>query len=326
MRLKNYRICATSIVFILMASVCFAAQIEMKPEGYFEKPGFVFLVYHNNYLVGKRGGLQMFLHGKRVADAGEVVCLTAGGYYLDFNAKEVGRRIVDIERGLSIIPGKIKPVDIAYKLVCSTDGESIILTVKLDKPLDWSRISNLMLKIEIYPKEYQYKTYRGGNVKGYFPERFMGKMILVPAAKKISIAPEDDLRALTITSENATLSLIDGRGRGNINGFIVFAALLPNSSKNQFSMKITPRVNADWRREPVIQVSQVGYHPAQRKMAVLELDSRITDIEKMNSSILIKTEQKSLSSQESRSNGGLCSITTITLLISQKLKCLDIIT
>jgi len=291
MRFKNSRVCMISITFFFATSIC-SAQIEMKPEGYFETPGFAFLVYHNDYLVGKRGGLQMFLHGKRVADAGEVVCLTAYGRYLDFNSKEVGDRIVDTERGLSIIPGKIKQVDLLYKLECSTDGKSIFIAVKLDKSVDWNKISSLMLKLEIYPREYRYKTYRAGNITGYFAERYMGKMMLVPSAKEILIAPEDNLRAFTISSEDAVLSLIDGRGMGNINGFIVYATLPSKSPKQNFSIKITPRVNPEWRREPVIQVSQVGYHPFQKKLAVLELDSRTRDIQEVKLFYLDKDGKK----------------------------------
>ncbi len=303
MTLKNFRIHVIFLVFFLMASVCLA-QIELKPEGYFEEPGFAFLVYHNDYLVGRRGGLQMFLHGKRILDAGEVVCLTKQGSYLDFDAKEVGDRIVDTERGLSIIPGKIMPVDLVYKLICSTDGKSIILTVNLEKPVDWEKISNLMLKIEIYPKEYAYKTYRGGDITSYFHQRYMGKKMLITSAKEISIAPEDDLRAFTITSEDAEISLIDGRSSANFAGFIVFASLFPNSSKQQFSMKITPRVNPDWRREPVIQVSQVGYHPTQKKVAILELDSRIQEIEDMKLFYLNKDGTKRLVKSEKPAKWG----------------------
>ena len=119
-------------------------------------------------------------------------------------------------------------------------------------------------------------------------------MMLIPFAHEITIAPEDDLRAFTITSEDAGLSLIDSRGRENFSGFIVFANLPSNSSKQQFSMKITARVNHDWRREPVIQVSQVGYHPMQKKVAILELDSRIQKIENMKLVYLDKNGTKRL--------------------------------
>ncbi|NIM90937.1 MAG: hypothetical protein GTO17_08315 [Candidatus Aminicenantes bacterium] len=293
MKLNIYRFGLIFVASILLASVCLA-QIELKPEGYFETPGFVFLVYHNDYLVGKRGGLQMFLHDKRVADAGEIICLTTEGRPLGFDTKETGKRTVEMEKNSSIVPEKIKPLGIIYKLICSTDGDSILVKVHLDKPIDWKKVSQFMLKLEIYPKEYRYKTYRGGPFTGYFPERYMGKMMLVPLAKEISIAPEDDLRAFTITSEDANLGLIDGRGQGNINGFFIFAALPPGSPQQQFSMKITPRIDPRWQREPVIQVSQVGYHLAQKKIAVLELDPRTTDPKEMKIVRLEKDGNKKL--------------------------------
>ena len=56
-----------------------AARIELKPEGHFEAPGFAFLVYHNDYLMGKRGGLEVFLHGRRIIDAGQVVAMSRAG-------------------------------------------------------------------------------------------------------------------------------------------------------------------------------------------------------------------------------------------------------
>lgn len=284
------------LILILLNALSFLgfAKIELKPEGYFETHGFALLVYHNDYLVGKRGGLQMFLHDKRLADAGEVICLTTEGRPLIFDSKETGERTVDLEKGLSIIPEKIMPLDINYKIICSTDGDSILIQVQLDEPIDWKKVSQFMLKLEIYPREYQYKTYRGDQFTGYFPERYMGKMMLIPAAQEILIAPEDDLRAFTINAGDAQLSLIDGRGQGNHNGFIVFASLPTGSSQQQFSIKITPKIDPRWRREPVIQVSQVGYHPDQKKVAVLELDKQTKMIEDMKLFFMDKNGDKHL--------------------------------
>ena len=154
---KYTRLLTTAIVLCLCSSLCIA-EIEISPEGYFETPGFAFLVYHNDYLVGKRGGLQMFLHGKRVVDAGEVVCSTELGPLLDYNAKDIGERNVDPQTRSSTIRGKFFPVNIDYSLICRTDGRSMILTVELDEPIDWAKIASFMLKIEIYPNEYKYKT------------------------------------------------------------------------------------------------------------------------------------------------------------------------
>jgi len=253
----------------------------MKPEGFFEAPGFAFLVYHNTYFEGKRGGLEVFLHGRRIIDAGEIVALTTPGRFLDFEAKETGKRIVDTRKGLSIIPEKIKPLDLSYQLTCRTDGTSIFINLSTDKPVDWTKLRSLGLKLEIYPKEYAYKTYQAGGTSGYFPERFTGKTLLVSHAREIRVAPEDGLRSFTLSSEDSVLSLTDEREMSENGRFVVMASLPLHSAQQHLTLKLTPKIDPNWRREPVIQVSQVGYHPDQKKMAVLELDSRKKKIEEM---------------------------------------------
>ncbi len=289
---KYTPILTIALVMCLCSSLCFA-EIVIAREGYFETPGFTFLVYHNDYLVGKRGGLQMFLHGKRVVDAGEVVCSTGLGSLLDYSAKDIGERTVEMQNRSSTIRGKFLPIDIDYSLICRTDGRSMILTVELEKPVDWAKIANFMLKFEIYPNEYKYKTYRGGDTFGHFAERFMGKEMLIPKAEKIQIAFEDDLRAFTIEAEeNCVLSLIDSRGLANHAGYTVFVTLTHGSPSNRFTAKITPRIDPNWRRSPIIQVSQLGYHPKQRKQAVLELDSRTSRIDQATLSRLSEDGKK----------------------------------
>ena len=102
----------------------------------------------------------------------------------------------------------------------------------------------------------------------------MGKTLLVSQAKEIRIAAEDGLRSFVLSSEDSVLSLTDEREMSENGGFVVMASLPPHSAQQHLTLKLTPKIDPNWRREPVIQVSQVGYHPDQKKMAVLELDSR----------------------------------------------------
>lgn len=286
---------ARTTVAVLMAclfvavSLCRAqSQIELKPEGYFETPGFAFLVYHNTYFMGKRGGLEVFLHGRRVIDAGEVICVSPAGQVLDYEAKETGARVVDVQKKLSIIPEKFKVNGISYRLVCSTDGASILMRVVLDNPVDWKAVRSLGLKLEIFTKEYVSRTYRAGKTTGIFPDRFLGTLGLADGVKEILVAPEDPQRALTFSSDDAVLSLSDGRNAGEGTGFIVTASLPPGSARKEFSLKLTPLIDPDWRKTPVIQVSQVGYHPDQPKLAVLEVDSRTQGVWEMKVAALKK--------------------------------------
>jgi len=278
-----YRLAGLFFLFSLAASLA-QAQITLNSDGYFEGPGFDFLVYHNTYLGGRQGGLQMLLHGTRVLDAGNLFCRTkAGGQYgydRD-NDQKIGVRQVAVDKNVATIPGEFLALGLKYDLVVSSDGQTMTIRAQLDKPVDWGTVAECVLKIEIFPEAYFGKTYLGGGVADYFRERHMGRRMLIPAADEILVAPEDPHLTLTFRAHNAQLSLRDERRDLRVSGYMVFASLPPGSQEKTFALTITPRLDAAWRREPVIQISQVGYHPKQRKVAVLELDSRTADVQEM---------------------------------------------
>ncbi len=67
-----------------------------------------------------------------------------------------------------------------------------------------------------------------------------------------------------------------GRGKHN-NGWFVVRSLVPKgATKNAIEWLVTPHAIEGWMSSPVVQVSQVGYHPAQQKIAVIELDANDT--------------------------------------------------
>lgn len=115
----------------------------------------------------------------------------------------------------------------------------------------------------------------------------MGKEMLASATEKIHIGAEDDLRAFTMEDEeNFDLSLMDGRDRANHAEYTMFVWLVLRSPHKRFAVKITPRTDPNRRHKPVIQVSQLGYHPMQRKQAVLKPDPRTTRVKNVTHSRL----------------------------------------
>jgi hypothetical protein len=72
------------------------------------------------------------------------------------------------------------------------------------------------------------------------------------------------------------LQLLDGRGNFNNGWFVARALATPGATSDAIEWRVTPHAKAGWIRTPVIQVSQVGYHPAQPKQAIIELDTRDT--------------------------------------------------
>ena len=92
--------------------------------------------------------------------------------------------------------------------------------------------------------------------------------------KRFTARPDDPYHRLTVESLTAELKLYDGRMNHN-NGWFVLSSEIPaGMDKGAIQWRITPNAVEDWLYPPVVQTSQVGYHPAQPKVAVVELDKR----------------------------------------------------
>ena len=105
-------------------------------------------------------------------------------------------------------------------------------------------------------------------------------IIAMPYAvgRKFISRPDDPYAKITVETLTGDLQLYDGRMNHN-NGWFVLRSEIPSgATKGAVKWIITPSVVQGWRYTPVIQISQVGYHPDQKKTAVLELDSRETSL------------------------------------------------
>lgn len=88
--------------------------------------------------------------------------------------------------------------------------------------------------------------------------------------------PHDPLGKITIESRQGELKLYDGRINHNNGWFVLRTEFPAGTSKHAAEWIIRPNVVKDWHYAPVVQTSQVGYHPDQKKVAVIELDKRDT--------------------------------------------------
>ena len=247
--------------------------IVLNEKEYFEGPGFSFLVFHNNYQVGFQGGLQMIQNGERILDSGDLL-LTPKSGGLEGPELRVLRRVMDRERSTATVYGEIGGWDTGYQLICRTDGERIFITLKLDRPIDWSKVERAGFRMCLYPGAYFSKSYQGDSGSGVFPQQYTGQMILSGPTKTLRVAQEDPLRSFVMSRADGALLLIDPRRDGPEPWFFVLAPLEAGSRDTEVRVEITPSLRSDWRRPPVIGISQVGYHPNQVKRAVLELDPR----------------------------------------------------
>jgi hypothetical protein len=94
------------------------------------------------------------------------------------------------------------------------------------------------------------------------------------AGNKLTIAPESDEQRMTIENLNGnSLQLFDGRSKVNNGWFVVRSLVEKGKTKGAIEWLVTPHAINGWMSNPVVQVSQVGYHPNQQKIAVIELDA-----------------------------------------------------
>ena len=137
--------------------------------------------------------------------------------------------------------------------------------------------------MELYPATLFGKTWIMDNKNGIFTRQANGPVILdnanenqaVPFAtgKKLVICPESDEQRISFESASSDLQLLDGRIR-HTNGWFVVRSLIPDGATTE-AIKWTVKVNSvpDWKSKPVVHLSQVGYHPKQPKIAIVELDA-----------------------------------------------------
>lgn len=114
-----------------------------------------------------------------------------------------------------------------------------------------------------------------GDNSGYNPI-IADDIIAEPYAvgRRFTVRPDDPYSRITVESRTSLLKLYDGRMNHNNGWFVVSSEIPAGVARNAIQWIITPNVVDDWLYTPVVQTSQVGYHPNQPKVAAVELDSR----------------------------------------------------
>ena len=116
--------------------------------------------------------------------------------------------------------------------------------------------------------------------EGYSPLR-ADDIIAEPYAvgTKFTSRPDDKSQKLTVESLTGPLKLYDGRMNHNNGWFVLRSEIGKGATKGAVRWLITPEVDSQWRYQPVIQTSQIGYLTQQQKHIVIETDKRDNTIE-----------------------------------------------
>lgn len=304
-------------VFVALISICLhpdsvlGQKLQLNDSEYFETPGVNILMYSNQYngmfFDEKTAGIEIIHHGVRTSTGGAVRIQNTPEQW-DLIPTVVDRKV---DKATSTIS-----VELAYKeynfnsrISVTPKDNGVEINVFLDQPVPKELEGIAGFNLEFLPSAYFEKTYLMDGNPGIFPkypasttkiesirkkipqfsghttfdDRGRGEFIVpypIATGKTIVLAPEDPERFVKIQSLDADLMLFDGRDLAQ-NGWFVVRSMLPaNKTGKVLTWYLEPNAIPNWKREPMIGFSQVGYTPGQEKIAVIELDKNDIPLEK----------------------------------------------
>ncbi|MCX7984825.1 MAG: glycoside hydrolase family 9 protein [Bacteroidetes bacterium] len=280
----------------LFSQVSVQDKFIVNERGYYEASNATITVFDDFYPEGHQGGITLIQCGKRLAANGDVRLEDAPGQWSP--VPKFGNKEIDRVKGTITVrlwfpdssknrkgfnPIEYPDVTFRYRIVTIPDGHSIRIRVTLEDSLPKIWRDKVGFNLEIFPGEYFGEAFLMDTVAGIFPRQFNGPVVrtlgkelrIVPLAqgKRLIVAPGNNTKQFSISSLRNTLTLLDGRAFHNNGWFVVRSTF---GSAPVIEWVLTPTIQPGWRSTPVIQVSQVGFHPLQPKFAVVELDARTT--------------------------------------------------
>lgn len=200
-----------------------------------------------------------------------------------------------------------------YTVTVKGEGRAVVVTVDLDRPIPQEFIGKVGFNLELFPGALFGKPWIMDNQSGIFPQQPNGPTLTEAAnhshigpfnptgqasveqlagegyspiiaddivsepyavGKRFVVRPDDPYNKYTIETKGTDLKLYDGRMNHNNGWFVVRSEVPAGATRGAIQWVITPNVVDEWIYTPVVQTSQLGYHPYQPKVAVIELDKR----------------------------------------------------
>ena len=274
-----------------------AGGLAINELDYFDMAGLNVMVFHDRYPEGHQGGVSIIQHGVRVASNGDLRLEPAPGQWSPI--PRVGERHVDRENGTIRVdlsypdssrigrgfnPIRYPDLHLSYCVRVRVEGTAVRVFVDLDRPLPDAWAGRVGFNLELFPGHLFGAGFYMDGKPGFFPRQLNGPIAAgrdgglsitpLAAGRRLVVAPESERYRMAIESQRGVLELLDGRAIHNNGWYVVRSPVPAGVSVAAVEWLIEPNVIPAWIDDPGIHVSQVGYHPAQPKVAIIELDRR----------------------------------------------------
>ena len=304
--MRNLSFIAVAALSAAVALSANAQSLKMNDLDYFEARGTNVLVYNNLYNGGfydeKFAGLEIIQRGERICTGGGVRLMNTPeqwDIFGEITAREVNHADSSVEVEMTY-----RDYDFAPRLRVTPKDKGVLIQIILSKPVPQTLVGKAGFNLEFFPASYFGKNYLVDGKARILPKYPMHDTEVHPVSEKITqyfgestfddrgrgdflvplamstghqivLAPEDDALRVGVTSESE-VSIYDGRHLAQ-NGMFVLRSLLPGGKTGVvLEWYLEPSISKDWIRPANIGFSQVGYSPAQKKVAVAELDKNDT--------------------------------------------------
>jgi hypothetical protein len=296
------RIIFILVSLLLIQTVVAEPLLKINDKDYFATRGLSIFAFTAHYPEGHQGGIDIIQHGKRVATNGNLFLQPTPGQFQpvpklldkkvirDDNQILVTLQYPDSSRMSPQFNPMIYPdLKLVYDIKITAKENHIEIAVDLDKPLPEKWVGRIGFNLELFPGDLFGKSFYMDKKPGLFPRYAntgtqkddQGEFEAIPMAegKSLTIAPENKYQTMLIESKTGRLQLIDGRVKHNNGWFVVREEIPAKATKDVITWQIKPKVVKDWKYGPVVHTSQLGYHPMQEKIAIIETDKVIERIE-----------------------------------------------
>ncbi|HYW95951.1 MAG TPA: glycoside hydrolase family 9 protein, partial [Bacteroidales bacterium] len=284
--MKLYRFLAALLLLAWVPATSFSQatkELHIDKNGVLYSRCFSVMTFQNKYYQGRRGALELVIHGERVASNGDIrlepIPIPDAP---DIPMPAFISSRVDSLSNAIYIQMDYPALGFKYQIMAQGEGENVRIRVRTEGQIPDSVVGKLAFMMEFFPGTYRGKAYFVDGKEGIFPHQFNGlrdyrnhELETVPMAngKKLSLAPDDSLHHITIEAVKGRLDLLDGRGSTNHKWFIVRSLLPGDGQGNEIEWLIKPEIHESWKSEPIVGFSQIGYQSAQPKVSVVEMDN-----------------------------------------------------
>jgi hypothetical protein len=283
----------------------YSQSLIINDDEYFEMPGLNVMVFYDIYPEGHQGAIGIIQNGTRVATNGDIRLEPTPGQWQPIpktgdrqifpenNEIRVTCSFPDESRHMKGFNPIFYPdLHFSYDVRVFGEGKNFRIVVDLEEPLPEEWIGKVGFNLELFPGLLFGKTWYMDGSSGLFPTQPNGPMqqdadgnwqaFPMAIGKMLTIAPDVPQQTLKIISLKSELQLLDGRFYHNNGWFVVRSEVPSGATKNAIEWLVEPYVVPDFKQQPVVHTSQVGYHINQPKVATVELDKAETQLEKIS--------------------------------------------